>query len=126
MVRLVGQRRDHHGRVRCPSSSESVLSQQYAMYLSTTASSRTTRPCRFTTRHQAMCSMRMSVGSSVVFFCFQAEDGIRDADVTGVQTCALPIYTATTEIYTLSRLVSRGKGIFGSSTLPQSLRTHPV
>src|SRR3989442_4927607 len=26
-----------------------------------------------------------------VFFCFQAEDGIRDADVTGVQTCALPI-----------------------------------
>src|SRR5437667_451981 len=28
--------------------------------------------------------------SGVVFF-FQAEDGIRDRDVTGVQTCALPI-----------------------------------
>src|SRR5215470_10257841 len=28
---------------------------------------------------------------SVVFFFFQAEDGIRDATVTGVQTCALPI-----------------------------------
>src|SRR5436305_4747371 len=28
---------------------------------------------------------------SFVFFFFQAEDGIRDADVTGVQTCALPI-----------------------------------
>src|SRR5437773_12342424 len=27
----------------------------------------------------------------VVFFFFQAEDGIRDRDVTGVQTCALPI-----------------------------------
>src|SRR5215813_14383802 len=27
----------------------------------------------------------------VGFFFFQAEDGIRDADVTGVQTCALPI-----------------------------------
>src|SRR5436305_3580456 len=27
----------------------------------------------------------------VMFFFFQAEDGIRDADVTGVQTCALPI-----------------------------------
>src|SRR5256886_11082338 len=27
-----------------------------------------------------------------VFF-FQAEDGIRDLTVTGVQTCALPIYT---------------------------------
>src|SRR5947207_14096601 len=27
----------------------------------------------------------------VVFFFFQAEDGIRDHCVTGVQTCALPI-----------------------------------
>src|SRR2546422_375729 len=26
------------------------------------------------------------------FFFFQAEDGIRDVAVTGVQTCALPIY----------------------------------
>src|SRR5690606_40560437 len=28
----------------------------------------------------------------VLFFFFQAEDGIRDFHVTGVQTCALPIY----------------------------------
>src|SRR5207249_5359335 len=28
---------------------------------------------------------------SVLFF-FQAEDGIRDRNVTGVQTCALPIF----------------------------------
>src|SRR2546422_5449955 len=28
---------------------------------------------------------------SCVFFFFQAEDGIRDVAVTGVQTCALPI-----------------------------------
>src|SRR5688572_32481067 len=27
----------------------------------------------------------------LVFFFFQAEDGIRDLTVTGVQTCALPI-----------------------------------
>src|SRR6266508_5084374 len=27
------------------------------------------------------------------FFFFQAEDGIRDGHVTGVQTCALPIFT---------------------------------
>src|SRR5437879_11961924 len=27
-----------------------------------------------------------------VCFFFQAEDGIRDTSVTGVQTCALPIY----------------------------------
>src|SRR5207249_6517952 len=26
-----------------------------------------------------------------IFFFFQAEDGIRDRNVTGVQTCALPI-----------------------------------
>src|SRR2546421_4330185 len=29
---------------------------------------------------------------SLPFFFFQAEDGIRDLIVTGVQTCALPIY----------------------------------
>src|SRR5260221_11134961 len=29
---------------------------------------------------------------SVFFFFFQAEDGIRDHCVTGVQTCALPIF----------------------------------
>src|SRR3989442_2297723 len=29
--------------------------------------------------------------ADMFFFFFQAEDGIRDADVTGVQTCALPI-----------------------------------
>src|SRR2546421_1561699 len=29
-----------------------------------------------------------------MFFFFQAEDGIRDLIVTGVQTCALPIYIA--------------------------------
>src|SRR5690606_40493169 len=28
----------------------------------------------------------------VFFFFFQAEDGIRDFHVTGVQTCALPIF----------------------------------
>src|SRR5205807_6747407 len=40
----------------------------------------------------------MSIGIStrccssvIVFFFFQAEDGIRDYKVTGVQTCALPI-----------------------------------
>src|SRR5256886_11882758 len=29
---------------------------------------------------------------TVFFFFFQAEDGIRDLTVTGVQTCALPIW----------------------------------
>src|SRR5437016_6790269 len=31
----------------------------------------------------------------VFFFFFQAEDGIRDWSVTGVQTCALPIFSPT-------------------------------
>src|SRR5256886_12250733 len=33
----------------------------------------------------------MSVQEGVMLFFFQAEDGIRDLTVTGVQTCALPI-----------------------------------
>src|SRR2546430_5278685 len=37
----------------------------------------------------ASASPSMSVPS--LFFFFQAEDGIRDLTVTGVQTCALPI-----------------------------------
>src|SRR6266446_10492013 len=32
-----------------------------------------------------------------LFFFFQAEDGIRDYKVTGVQTCALPILRASAE-----------------------------
>src|SRR2546427_12593811 len=32
------------------------------------------------------------------FFFFQAEDGIRDLTVTGVQTCALPILSRTTSL----------------------------
>src|SRR2546430_7095474 len=33
----------------------------------------------------------LCVGLVGLFFFFQAEDGIRDLTVTGVQTCALPI-----------------------------------
>src|SRR5256885_7662474 len=33
-------------------------------------------------------------------FFFQAEDGIRDYKVTGVQTCALPIWSAASESLT--------------------------
>src|SRR2546422_7870924 len=34
-----------------------------------------------------------------ICFFFQAEDGIRDVAVTGVQTCALPISVAHNEMY---------------------------
>src|SRR5256886_10815675 len=36
-------------------------------------------------------SVREDTSALRVFFFFQAEDGIRDLTVTGVQTCALPI-----------------------------------
>src|SRR2546429_5362754 len=45
------------------------------------------------------------------FFFFQAEDGIRDVAVTGVQTCALPICPP------LSVLCLVGRGCIGSLCL---------
>src|SRR5256886_13622621 len=39
-----------------------------------------------------------------LFFFFQAEDGIRDLTVTGVQTCALPIYAAQAGKFMLERM----------------------
>ena len=50
-----------------------------------------------------------------VFFFFQAEDGIRDYDVTGVQTCALPISFD-------SHFVKRGR----FSRLFQAVAMNPV
>src|SRR3712207_6895173 len=47
------------------------------------------------------------------FFFFQAEDGIRDIGVTGVQTCALPISQPQAE---LRRLVS-GVGPLGHDAI---------
>src|SRR5260370_9984140 len=37
----------------------------------------------------------MRIVAACHFFFFQAEDGIRDSSVTGVQTCALPISTGS-------------------------------
>src|SRR2546430_13681495 len=46
-----------------------------------------------------------------VFFCFQAEDGIRDLTVTGVQTCALPILEDVTGrlVRTASQEIVQGR-----------------
>src|SRR5215813_11118846 len=43
------------------------------------------------------------------FFFFQAEDGIRDADVTGVQTCALPILLTGAAARTSCRQARRSR-----------------
>src|SRR5436309_4902790 len=53
-----------------------------------------------------------------IFFFFQAEDGIRDFHVTGVQTCALPICLGTLALiairdgksYAYAESVSTGAG----------------
>src|SRR5260370_10802492 len=53
----------------------------------------------------ALSSVSVSQAS---FFFFQAEDGIRDSSVTGVQTCALPICDARTarrDTHAASRLL---------------------
>src|SRR5690625_6808754 len=42
--------------------------------------------CVFSCIHQSLCRFLFDF-----YFLFQAEDGIRDGHVTGVQTCALPI-----------------------------------
>src|SRR5437867_6647768 len=38
-----------------------------------------------------------------IFFFFQAEDGIRDRTVTGVQTCALPILGGDDPIHLIGK-----------------------
>src|SRR2546421_2725490 len=46
---------------------------------------------RHVKRDRFWLSLPLQIAVVLVFF-FQAEDGIRDLIVTGVQTCALPIY----------------------------------
>src|SRR5437016_11816423 len=60
------------------------------------------------------------------FFFFQAEDGIRDWSVTGVQTCALPIYIilySTTEFgfLELSDAVATGSSLMPQKKNPDSM-----
>src|SRR3712207_8782403 len=45
----------------------------------------------------------------IFFFFFQAEDGIRDIGVTGVQTCALPIYIAALISHFISHYARRNE-----------------
>src|SRR5690606_40488162 len=52
----------------------------------------------------------------VVLFFFQAEDGIRDFHVTGVQTCALPISSTLNLGDTIRRLINAAEGLFPDST----------
>src|SRR5437588_136669 len=51
------------------------------------------------------------------FFFFQAEDGIRDHCVTGVQTCALPIYGILGTVGTLGGANSYGIAVNDNGTV---------
>src|SRR5260370_23715036 len=59
----------------------------------------------------------------LVFFFFQAEDGIRDSSVTGVQTCALPIYLSAFATVAEERSFTRAASRLGIS---QSALSHSV
>src|SRR5690606_41054468 len=51
---------------------------------------------------------------SVFFFFFQAEDDIRDFHVTGVQSCALPIYGIAGAVLSVGFLGGR-RGVSGAA-----------
>ena len=53
--------------------------------------------------HERLMLVHMAV--CLLFFFFQAEDGIRDTSVTGVQTCALPIWRLDVSINRIRKLV---------------------
>src|SRR5207245_3072055 len=56
-------------------------------------------------------------GSAGIVF-LQAEDGIRDATVTGVQTCALPIYRA---VFFELGPDAVARAIYGGNPFPESV-----
>src|SRR3712207_9021019 len=58
---------------------------------------------------------------SVAIFFFQAEDGIRDIGVTGVQTCALPILGPVEE-----EALLRDVGPLPSLAAEPALGRHPL
>src|SRR5207247_6432356 len=61
----------------------------------------------------------------ILSFFFQAEDGIRDPLVTGVQTCALPIFTsATIRKSSLLRAFPAMNGLTDSSSTDGAVKTH--
>src|SRR5712664_2221581 len=56
--------------------------------------------CRRSARRSSLRPLRSPPGNLPMFFFFRAEDGIRALIVTGVQTCALPIFEGRVAIVT--------------------------
>src|SRR5437868_7860345 len=70
-------------------------------------------------RYVASMVIDLVYGDYIFFFFFQAEDGIRARNVTGVQTCALPISPVRSERRARSPLRRRS----GPDELPRSATT---
>src|SRR2546422_11248998 len=62
----------------------------------------------------------------VFFFFFQAEDGIRDVAVTGVQTCALPIYVLAAAPISRAGVAIVGRRFERLEQIAASVPSHPV
>src|SRR5215211_5769785 len=58
----------------------------------------------------------------IFFFFFQAEDGIRDHCVTGVQTCALPIFRLGDEGLRALDEIARRRGISRAEAARRAIR----
>src|SRR5260221_8278244 len=63
--------------------------------------------CTFYVRLKSVFVISLCEVCSIFFFFFQAEDGIRDHCVTGVQTCALPISIVPVDINAASAVEHR-------------------
>src|SRR5258707_5998795 len=68
---------------------------------------------------QIVCIEARTVSTlRLFFFFFQAEDGIRDIGVTGVQTCALPIYSPDSRRKVTDNAPPPAMGAANNSELP--------
>src|SRR2546421_2422515 len=73
-------------------------------------------------RDAILSLVQLNIVFYILFFFFQAEDGIRDLIVTGVQTCALPIYTLDFErpLLELERQIDEMKRVTGDTAVDVS------
>src|SRR5256885_2632112 len=69
-----------------------------------------------------VASVRLVTEGCGVFFFFQAEDGIRDYKVTGVQTCALPIYRVPRETHPVVLTIAIWSAVLGGVVLHLALQ----
>src|SRR5205809_2282 len=77
------------------------------------------------TQNQRYGSSHIGATAKDISFFFQAEDGIRDVAVTGVQTCALPILTSEMAAWSSWLMTKTAKMKATSSWRPRRSRPRP-